>query len=93
MNYFEDKNMAVITTSFVLSGSQIILAFHYENDGLWEFVSAEDVKEGDYKVVSLDEILLIDYLLMNYLQWLPAFMQKEIVIKKIGKSPKSYSIV
>lgn len=76
MNYFEDKNMAVITTSFVLSGSQIILAFHYENDGLWEFVSAEDVKEGDYKVVSLDEILLIDSSINELSAMAPGFYAK-----------------
>ncbi len=60
-NFFYDKNMAVITSRFVVAqNSPIIYVSHNHEDGIWEFYGVEDLKEDDYRVVSLAEILELD---------------------------------
>ena len=62
MKKFEDDlNTAVITTKYVLEGkSPILFVFHYE-DGYWQFSGPEDdLKDEDYRTVSLDEIIRMD---------------------------------
>jgi len=57
----ENENVAVLTTKFVLIENEPIThIYHYEEDGMWEFASDRELKESDYKVVSLDEIVMID---------------------------------
>lgn len=61
MNFFHDLNIAVITSRFVIThNSPIIYVFHNHEDGIWEFYGVEDLKEDDYRVVSLAEILKSD---------------------------------
>jgi hypothetical protein len=66
INYFDDLNMAVMTTKFVFSqGSQILTVSHYD-DGWWEFVGKEaNLKDDDFLIVSLEEILDKDPALMQ----------------------------
>lgn len=57
----EDKNVAVITTRFVLSGQESIThVYHHQEDGMWEFVGEEDANESDYLVISLEEMVQHD---------------------------------
>ena len=61
MNFFHDLNIAVITSRFVIThNSPIIYVFHNHEDEIWEFYGVEDLKEDDYRVVSLAEILELD---------------------------------
>ncbi|MBL4678107.1 MAG: hypothetical protein JKY70_18160 [Mucilaginibacter sp.] len=62
MKHFRgDKNLAVLTTRFVMSQNKpIVIVYHHKEDGMWEFVGDEDAQESDYKVVSLEEILSLD---------------------------------
>ncbi len=57
-NYFDDLNLAVMTTKFVFfQDSQILAVSHYD-DGWWEFVGEEtNLKDEDFLIVSLEEIL------------------------------------
>jgi hypothetical protein len=57
----DDLNTAVITTRFVLiDKSPILNVFHYE-DGFWQFSGPEDdLRDDDYKIISLEEIINID---------------------------------
>jgi len=57
-----DRNIAVITTKFVLDKeSPILCVFHYEDDGMWKFFGNEEViDDNDYKVVSFQEMIEID---------------------------------
>lgn len=60
-NYFSDRNKAVLTTSFVFDKEdQITRVYHHIEDGMWEFISERVVKESDYKVISMEEMLNID---------------------------------
>lgn len=60
-NFKEDLNTAVFTTKYVIEqNSAILYVYHYE-DGSWQFNGVEKhLKDEDYKVVSLGEILTID---------------------------------
>ncbi len=61
MNFLHDLNMAVITSRFVIAqNSPIIYVSHNHEDGIWEFYGTENLKEDDYRVVSLAEILELD---------------------------------
>lgn len=61
IKFFRDKNMAVITSRFVLTGaSTILFVVHNSADGIWEFYGKEELDNNDLKVVSIDEILQID---------------------------------
>jgi hypothetical protein len=64
---FEDaKNVAVFTTSDVISGSHPILCvIHDADDGAWQFHSGEGFNHEDCKVVSLGEIVSIDSSILN----------------------------
>ena len=44
--YFRHKNVAVITTRFILSGQENIThVYHHLEDGIWEFVGEEDAND------------------------------------------------
>ncbi|MBB1644830.1 MULTISPECIES: hypothetical protein [Sphingobacterium] len=74
INYFSDPNEAVLTTSFVLNKTdQISRVYHHLEDGMWEFISERAVKESDYKVISMEEILYIDEGLLSLSDMEPGF--------------------
>ena len=57
----EDQNVAVLTTKFVLFGKEpITYVYRYKEDGMWEFAGDTETKEADYKVISLEEIIMHD---------------------------------
>lgn len=57
----EDQNVAVLTTKFVLLEEEpITYVYHYEEDGMWEFVGNTEANETEYKVIFLDEIIMHD---------------------------------
>lgn len=61
--FFTDRlNTAVFTTKYVLNGNSTILyVYHYEEDGAWEFLGAENnICDEDYRIVSLEEIIDMD---------------------------------
>ena len=61
-DYFSNKDMAVITSRFVLyDKSPILYVFHDAKDGMWEFYGIEELKtKYDYKIISIEEILKLD---------------------------------
>ena len=57
----DDLNTAVITTKYVLNGGSDILFVNHYDDGFWEFLGIEeDLLDEDFKIISLDEILVMD---------------------------------
>lgn len=59
-NYFQDMNVAVFTSKYVLENNSPILLVYHNYDNTWEFYGRENLRESDYRVVSLYEILQID---------------------------------
>jgi hypothetical protein len=61
IQFKESENTAVFTTRFVIHDKVTITSvFHYE-DGSWQFSGRENnLKDSDYMVVSLGEILSRD---------------------------------
>lgn len=63
MNYefIDEKNTMVITTQKIVSKEKnILLVSHDKDDGMWEFLDGDDVKEEDAIIVSLLEIVHLD---------------------------------
>ena len=59
--FSDNLNIAVFTTKYILEkSSSILYVFHYEDDGAWSFSGHEDCRNGDYRVISLEEIINID---------------------------------
>ena len=52
--------MAVITSIYVISKYSCITEVIHNSDGIWEFYGDDALKEGDFKVISLEEVLQID---------------------------------
>jgi hypothetical protein len=59
---FKEKlNTAVLTTKYVIEQNSPILYVYHYNDGTWQFNGKEkNLKDEDYRVISLDEVLTID---------------------------------
>ncbi|MCU0471378.1 MAG: hypothetical protein MUF58_22615 [Arcicella sp.] len=62
MKTFKDNlNTAVITTQYILNKKSPILFVNHYDDGFWEFLGIEsNLKDEDFKIISLDEIIQID---------------------------------
>ena len=59
--YFNDKNMVVITSRYVLYDKVPILLVIHNKDGIWEFYGKEKLEhDDDYKVISIEEIIKLD---------------------------------
>jgi hypothetical protein len=59
--FIDRPNTAVFTTRFILEKAESIkYVFHYEDDGAWEFIGSKESDESDYRVISLEEIIMID---------------------------------
>ena len=59
--FSDNVNTAVFTTKYILEKhSPILYVFHYEDDGAWSFSGHEDCHNGDYRVISLEEMISID---------------------------------
>ncbi|SFV00461.1 hypothetical protein [Butyrivibrio sp. INlla21] len=59
--FIDDKNTMVITTKNIVSKEKsIMLVSHDEDDGMWEFLEGEEVKEEDAMIISLYEMVSID---------------------------------
>ena len=57
----DDLNTAVITTKYVLNENSPILFVNHYDDGFWEFLGNEgNLKDEDFKIISLEEIIQID---------------------------------
>ncbi|SEW56353.1 DUF4262 domain-containing protein [Chitinophaga arvensicola] len=57
--FYEERNVAVFTTSHVLAGKPILYVYHNE-DGAWQFHSEQAPDLKDSKLVCLEEITRID---------------------------------
>lgn len=59
---FKDApNTMVITTKRVINGeASILIVFHDEEDGMWQFLDGDDRNEDDVAIISLAEIERID---------------------------------
>lgn len=66
-------NTAVITTKFVLNNSPILFVFHYLDDNMWQFSGKEICNDDDYKVISLEEIILLDNSINEILHISPGY--------------------
>ncbi|SFU30771.1 hypothetical protein [Butyrivibrio sp. INlla21] len=59
--FIDDKNTMVITTKNIVSKEKsIVLVSHDEDDGMWEVLEGEEVKEEDAMIISLYEMVNID---------------------------------
>jgi len=60
--FIDDLNTAVFTTKNILEKSiPILKVIHHQEDGAWEFRGNEiNLKDEDYRVISLEEIIKID---------------------------------
>lgn len=57
----EPENVATLTTRQVLEGGEPILhVFHYGDDGMWQFSSAEAFDDADARIVSLRQVFDLD---------------------------------
>ena len=60
-NFSEDKNTMVITTKNIINNvNDIVLVFHDEDDGIWEFLDGEIIDKESAAIVSLFEIVKLD---------------------------------
>lgn len=57
--FYEERNLAVFTTSQVLEGKPILYVYH-NDDGAWQFHSEQEPNLKDSKLVCLEEITKID---------------------------------
>lgn len=55
-----DLNIAIITSKYILNKLSVIVNVYHNTDGIWEFYGNEFLKDNDFKIISLDEILKID---------------------------------
>ncbi len=60
--YHEEKNLGVYTTHHAFEGKSILYVHHNEN-GDWQFHTEYDPKTEDSKLVSLEEIIKLDFTL------------------------------
>ncbi|GJQ03765.1 MULTISPECIES: hypothetical protein [Capnocytophaga] len=74
----ENKEVAVITTKFVLENQSPIVSVFYDDDGEWQFFGIEEADEADAKVVSMKQILELDYSLNS----LPSMEKGQIAHRK-----------
>jgi Uncharacterized protein conserved in bacteria len=59
--FSDNPNTAVFTTKYILEQhSPVLSVYHYENDGAWSFSGCEKCEDGDYRVISLEEMINID---------------------------------
>jgi hypothetical protein len=72
MNKFKDiLNTSIFTTKYVIQDNSPILHVYHYDDGNWQFSGSEkNLKDEDYRIISLKEILKIDKSL-NELEDLP----------------------
>jgi len=57
----EPKNTAVITCSHIIeNGFDILYVSHDEKDGMWQFLCGGTHVQEDARIVSLNEIFMID---------------------------------
>ncbi|MBV7533031.1 DUF4262 domain-containing protein [Chitinophaga sp. sic0106] len=68
--FYEERNVAVFTTSQVLEGQPIRFVYHNE-DGAWQFHSDQEPSLADAKLVSLEEIVRMDPTVNVLFQLLP----------------------
>lgn len=59
---FKDApNTMVITTKKIINReASILIVFHDEEDGMWQFLDGNDTNESDAAIISLAEIVSID---------------------------------
>jgi len=59
--FLDNLNTAVFTTKYILERqSPVLYVYHYEDDGAWSFSGSEDCQDGDYRIISLEEMINID---------------------------------
>jgi hypothetical protein len=64
--FADDLNTAVFTTKFVLSfDSPILYAYHFDEDGAWQFSGSEECVDEDYRIITLEEMINIDSSILN----------------------------
>lgn len=57
----EDKNVMVLTTRNVINKKEkITTVYHDIEDGMWQFLGATQIDEGNAVLVSLEEICELD---------------------------------
>lgn len=57
----EDKNAMVLTTNEVLEKKDRIYAvYHDSDDGMWQFIGKMDCDNSNARLVSLEEICILD---------------------------------
>jgi len=61
MKFKDASNTMVITTKKIIRKEKpILVIFHDEEDGMWQFLDGNDADESCASIVSLEEVLLID---------------------------------
>ena len=76
--YFNDKNMAVITSRYVLFDKTPILCVFHNTDGIWEFYGKEELtRDDDYMVISIEEIINLDLTILELSLMPPCYFEKK----------------
>lgn len=57
--FYEERNVAVFTTSDVIKGASILYVYH-NDDGEWQFHSSDSPDINDAKIVCFDDITALD---------------------------------
>ncbi|HHY72168.1 MAG TPA: hypothetical protein GX497_02870 [Bacillus bacterium] len=52
--------MVLTTKDVIANGKPILVVFHDEDDGMWQFHSGDDVDMGDAVLISLREMIELD---------------------------------
>ncbi|QNK62556.1 hypothetical protein H7F33_18785 [Pedobacter sp. PAMC26386] len=67
-NFTDSSKRAVFATKFVIEQNSPILHVYHFDDGCWQFSGKEkNLREDDFRVISLDNVLVIDQTLKELL--------------------------
>ena len=59
--FADPENVAVLSTQKIVSGlSPILYVSHDEDDGMWQFLDGEDVREEDALILGVKEMMDLD---------------------------------
>ena len=61
----ENRNKAVLTTSYVIKNNSPVVTVIYDEDGDWQFLGAEEIDESNAVILSMKEMIKHDDILYN----------------------------
>ena len=58
--FYEERNLGVFTTQYVIDGSPILFVLHDKEEGDWQFQGGEDFTDQDIRLVALENVTKMD---------------------------------